>query len=1097
MVAHAGSEGEEPSLAPLTFRELVGAALYSDKPPTRNLAPGQLDRSCLESYIPKERKELEAKSMALRGTFQSFHASELLQFLDHSGKTGTLRVYDEDDTKYLYFQRGELSYAIHQRQAPRLSDLIAHRRLSSKDATQVVQLDQQDRWDDVVSRALARRRDFSHCSSEQAGDIGRQVQGGKDGRLGAALLAQGRLTEDELKNARDPAGIPDGLLREILLGAALIEPADFSETKSNDGNNEPLLERILAQGRISREAIADAVSLASDESLAELLAHKGFMTLAEARLCLEQLKPSKQKNDGPTIRLGEYLVATGRVSQRQLERTVEEQLVNNGRLGDILIEQSIITPEEVKAAIEEIEALRGDFSPLYPLRRKFADNQLLDQKDFAAALFEQEKSGRPLAAILVDTGKVSAQEMRSAVEEVIVDELCDLLLWTNAAFEFFEDVALEDVVAPKEFPAVQDDSFKVQSLLLGAHSVLDQLRRDELHHLSRWTVFIPSAPQGGDAQSQGAAGHHDILERLDGRSSLEDARRVLPGNRFSHYLLFSQLMRAHVIRPLTRKEAVTGAQEALEQQRHSEARVLFQHALRVPGEEPSNTSIEGAIQDVEWALERRPLQRGVLGCKKALRALATTKAARWLLQSTRRSQWLSRAAAGLSGACVYCKAQASWTLRGTMRGLVKCRLTAEEFLIRMGWARHLWTINTKTIQPLVRGVVRLHQPPWGRVLSAIYVVVLLLTAGFWPRNTEVPVASASSRSEDWLTLHAALDVFEADGPVQVRPVVHAETIYLASRDGTLRALRPGLGARGSVENHLEPVWELQVGEFGDLLSQPAVTEDKIFITSVRGAVIAASLDGDILWSKTLPRLEALAPGLLFDEKGVLAGITVVSRESAYVLSSQDGSVLYALQTGNRITARPVGDAASLFVGSGDNHIYHASWREGEFQWEHEERDDFTALVWHDGVLIFATRDGRLAALEGSSGKRMWKRDFPPNSIKGVAILRKGHVYVEVDRGEIVVVAVDTGKTVSAFRPDPRLNASAARPYENTFFYVSENGYLGEMDSRGQLRWRASEPVPGVTGWAPGETFLAVSNVEGKLMIFPLVSEKNEKVPNLD
>jgi outer membrane protein assembly factor BamB len=1036
--------------------------------------------------------------MALRGTFQSFHPSELLQFIDHSGKTGTLRIYDEDDTKYLYFQKGEISYAIHQRKVPRLGDLVAHRSLSSKDAPRVLELDKHDRWDDVVGRALARRREFSSRSSEQDAEVRRQVKGGKDGRLGAALLAQGRLTEEQLKEARDPTGIPDGLLREILLGAALIEPADFSEARLTDGRYEPLLQRILAQGQVSRDAIADAVSLASDEDLAELLAHKGFMTLPEARLCLEQLKPSKLKIEGPTVRLGEYLVATGRVSQRQLEQTVEAQLVNNGRLGDILIERGILTPAAVKAAIEEIEVLRGNFSPLYPLRRKFVENQLLDRKDFAVALFEQEKSGRPLAAILVETGKVSAQEMRSAVEEVVVDELCDLLMWTSAAFEFLEDVALEDVIAPKEFPAVQDDSFKVQSLLLRAHSVLDQLRRDELHHLSRWTVFIPTAPRGGHSGLQGAASYDSILDRLNGRASLEDVRRVLPGNRYSHHLFFSQMLRAHVIRPLTREEAARGAATAVVQQRPAEARVLCQHALRVPGEVPSDAELQVAIQDVEWALERRRLQRGVLWCKKAFRTLAKTRGGRWVVQSTQRSQGLSRVSAGLSVACNFCKAQASRTLRAAITGLVKCRLAAEELLIRMGWARPLWTLYTKTIQPVVRCLVQLHQPPRGRVLSAVYVVVLLLAAVLWPANvTEVPVASASSNSEQGLTLHAALDVFEADGPVQVRPVVHAQTIYLASRDGTLRALRPAVGASGPAENHLNLVWELQIGEFGDLLAEPAVAEDKVFIASVRGSVMAASLDGALLWSRTLPRLEPLAPGLLFDDEGILAGITVVSRENAYVLSSKDGSVLYELQTGNRILARPVGDANSLFVGSGDNHIYHASWRQGEFQWEHEERDDFTALVWHDGVLIFATRDGRLAALEGSSGKPLWKRDFPPNSIKGVEILRKGHVYVEVDQGEIAIVAVDTGKTVSVFRPDPRLNASAARPHENTFFYVSDSGYLGEMDSRGQLLWRASEPVRGVSGWAPGETFLAVSNVEGKLTIFPLASEKNEKVPNLD
>ena len=98
--------------------------------------------------------------MTLRGLLRSFPPLEVLQFLTQSGKTGTLRVYDESDTKLLAFEQGQLLYAIHQRKIPPLVELLIHRDLLSEQKLAVLPVSEK-RWDDVVSRALERHRKLS------------------------------------------------------------------------------------------------------------------------------------------------------------------------------------------------------------------------------------------------------------------------------------------------------------------------------------------------------------------------------------------------------------------------------------------------------------------------------------------------------------------------------------------------------------------------------------------------------------------------------------------------------------------------------------------------------------------------------------------------------------------------------------------------------------------------------------------------------------------------------------------------------------------------------------------------------------------------
>ncbi len=142
-------------------------------------------------------------------------------------------------------------------------------------------------------------------------------------------------------------------------------------------------------------------------------------------------------------------------------------------------------------------------------------------------------------------------------------------------------------------------------------------------------------------------------------------------------------------------------------------------------------------------------------------------------------------------------------------------------------------------------------------------------------------------------------------------------------------------------------------------------------------------------------------------------------------------------------------------------------------------------MWTDGAVVFTTRDGRLAALDGTSGKKLWTRSFPRNSIRRIESSESGPLWVETSQGELSSVAVDSGKTLSTFIADPGFNVSQTYVHENRFYYAAQDGNLGAIDPQGVLRWRTREPVGQVTGWAYGRDFLIASVREGSLVFLPL------------
>jgi len=132
------------------------------------------------------------------------------------------------------------------------------------------------------------------------------------------------------------------------------------------------------------------------------------MTLAKAPVQGQHGKPASRG------RLGEILVWFGRIARRQLSRALTEQACSGLPLGQILIRQGLISPQELNAALawqsEQVDVTTIEAN--YRLGELLVEQGSLSRKQLDAALKLQQQERRPLGELLIASGLLSRLEVQ-------------------------------------------------------------------------------------------------------------------------------------------------------------------------------------------------------------------------------------------------------------------------------------------------------------------------------------------------------------------------------------------------------------------------------------------------------------------------------------------------------------------------------------------------------------------------------------------------------------------------------------------------------------------------------------------------------------
>jgi outer membrane protein assembly factor BamB len=275
------------------------------------------------------------------------------------------------------------------------------------------------------------------------------------------------------------------------------------------------------------------------------------------------------------------------------------------------------------------------------------------------------------------------------------------------------------------------------------------------------------------------------------------------------------------------------------------------------------------------------------------------------------------------------------------------------------------------------------------------------------------------------------------GEIVVPPLAaDGRRVYVATRDGVVRALDPATGAvawkADGLPGRLSAAegFLLVRGDDGTLWSlQPRTGAVRWKAETGVGGTLAAVIDGDraLVAGRGVAAVDLASGGALWgDTSGAETTAPPVTAGSRLLVGEKDGTLrcrdratglsLWVLRTGGALLAPPLVDAARrrLYVGTTDKRILEVSLDQGKAGWAWRVGAD----VGHAGLLLkeqvlFASFDAVLYSLR-RGGNLAWRGALPSRPLSA-PLLVGDNILVACLENELVAFAPDTGSKAGRFR----------------------------------------------------------------------------------
>jgi outer membrane protein assembly factor BamB len=307
--------------------------------------------------------------------------------------------------------------------------------------------------------------------------------------------------------------------------------------------------------------------------------------------------------------------------------------------------------------------------------------------------------------------------------------------------------------------------------------------------------------------------------------------------------------------------------------------------------------------------------------------------------------------------------------------------------------------------------------------------------------------------------------FKTGAKVVSTPAVSGGTVYVGSADHFVYALK---AADGSVK------WRYRTG--GAVNSSPAIAAGTVFVASLDGDVYALdAADGKLKWKfKTggerrftapgihgaMPRTELMAdPFDVFLSSPAVVGQTVYvgsGDHHVYAIDAQSGAKRWAFETGNVVHASPAVTAGVLYIGSWDRNLYALDAATGLLIWKFQTGDDTdtynqvgiaSSAAVAVGTVFFGCRDGHFYAVDARTGARKWDHDNKGGWVIGSPAVDRGIVYFPTSDGErFMALDALTGTTVYDI-PNKAVSFSSPAVVGDSIFYGTSDGWLHAINTR--------------------------------------------------
>ncbi|RYM06520.1 glycosyltransferase [Sporolactobacillus sp. THM7-7] len=185
--------------------------------------------------------------------------------------------------------------------------------------------------------------------------------------------------------------------------------------------------------------------------------------------------------DFENLRLGERLLIRGSITAEQLNRALDEQRKQGGRIGDILVRFGYVKREQIQKILDQ------------SFRRLLLGEQLvregdLSREDLEKALRYQEKTGGDIGEILLSMGMITQDQLYAAL--AVQNQVGRLLTYDKSGA--IKNKMPEDLA--RKFRAVVINR-SAEQCIVAVETLLNSKRLSELsHHVDAAVVQVLASP---------------------------------------------------------------------------------------------------------------------------------------------------------------------------------------------------------------------------------------------------------------------------------------------------------------------------------------------------------------------------------------------------------------------------------------------------------------------------------------------------------------------------------------------------------------------------------------------------------------------------
>lgn len=313
------------------------------------------------------------------------------------------------------------------------------------------------------------------------------------------------------------------------------------------------------------------------------------------------------------------------------------------------------------------------------------------------------------------------------------------------------------------------------------------------------------------------------------------------------------------------------------------------------------------------------------------------------------------------------------------------------------------------------------------------------------------------------TLDSVAWKFKTGGRVISSPAVAGGLVVVGSADGSLYGINRSDGTQR---------WKFDTK--GPVMSSPAIADGLVYVSSVDGNIYAVdSATGTQRWVFTtkgerrftapgihgaLPSTERMPdPFDVFLSSPTVAGGTVYigsGDQHVYALDARTGARKWAFATGDVVHAAPALANNTVYIGSWDRNLYALDAATGKEKWRYTTGNDTTIYnqiglasspAVANGMVFVGGRDGHFHAVNERTGQLAWKHNNRGGWTIASPAVRDGIVYFPTSDGTRFKALEAATGAVKLDLQNKAVSFSSPALVGDVAFYGTSDGYLQAVD----------------------------------------------------